>query len=67
MEEEESGSRGDGGIESQKGITEHSIEHHTPRHIPGHSTIVQPDLPLKFDPQSGLQVVLVLHIHDSSV
>ena len=36
-------------------------------YTPGHSTVVQPDLPIKLDPESGLQVVLVLHIHDSSV
>ena len=65
MEGEESGI---GRLESQMGTTERSLSTYTtPYHIPGHSTIVQPDLPLKFDPQSGLQVVLVLHIHDSSV
>ena len=48
--------------------TQLSTTHNTtPHHTPGHSTIVQSNLPLKLDPQSGLQVVLVLHIHDSSV
>ena len=36
-------------------------------YTPGHSTVVQSNIPIKLDSESGLQVVLVLHIHDSSM